>query len=158
MGCDRGSGSKVHVTGHVTLDGKPLDAGSITFTGVEGKHAQAGGQILKGQYAVDNVTPGKTKIIVQGGLASTEGAGSGGGGGADAAYARHMQRENKMRQMEGIGRENPRQAMKMAQEMRASSAAVTDKTMGNNQVQDISTERNQTIDINLQTVKTKGGF
>jgi hypothetical protein len=153
VGCQRSSGKGVHVSGHVTLDGKPLDAGSISFTNVGGKAPQTGGKIVQGQYSVDNVTPGKNQISVQGGVRGSEGA----GGGGRSDYAQHMQREHRAAQMAGMGKENPQKAARMAQEASRGDTVVSDKTMGNNQVQEITSENNQTIDINLMTLKPKSG-
>ena len=144
IGCHGSSGTKVHVSGHVKLDGRPVEAGSVVFTGVEGNHTQAGGEIVRGQYAVDNVAPGKNQVLVVAGSTSTGGKGA-------ADYSQQRERANKMAQ----ARADPRRAGRMAQEMSASSGGISEKTMGNNQIQEVTTEGNQTIDINLQTVKGK---
>lgn len=51
LGCGKGDANRGTVSGAVTLDGKPLEQGSILFTPIEGtKGVVAGGQIQNGQY------------------------------------------------------------------------------------------------------------
>jgi hypothetical protein len=51
MGC-AGNSNEGSVSGNVTLDGQPLQTGTITFTPVDGKTATAGGTITAGEYNV----------------------------------------------------------------------------------------------------------
>jgi hypothetical protein len=141
IGCGGSDGSKVHVKGDVTLDGKPVDAGSITFTAIDRSHAQAGGKIVHGRYSVDNVAPGKNKILVSGGMND----------GAEGGQAVNEARGHKMSQIAQIYSKNPQKARKMQQEITQGEASISAKTPGNNQVQELSTDRNQTIDITLRT-------
>jgi len=51
VGC--GSGDRVAVRGEVTVDGTPLESGSIFFTPIDGpKELQAGGAIRDGEYEI----------------------------------------------------------------------------------------------------------
>ena len=61
VGC--GGSGKGTVTGKVTLDGKPLPAGKISFVGASGKAATA--DISDGQYTATNVPTGDVKVTVQ---------------------------------------------------------------------------------------------
>jgi len=146
IGCGGSDGSKVHVKGEVTFNGKPLDAGSITFTAIGGSHQQAGGQIVHGRYSVDNVAPGKNKIQVSGGM--NEGA----QGGQAAAETRGHKMSQIGQQIGHVYRQSHQRAARMQQELtQQHEAFISDKTPGNNQVQEVSTDRNQTIDISLTT-------
>jgi hypothetical protein len=60
VGCGSGKGT---VSGKVTLDGKPLPAGQISFVGAHGQTATA--DIKDGQYTVSNVPTGDVKVTVQ---------------------------------------------------------------------------------------------
>jgi hypothetical protein len=60
-GCDD---AKIgEVSGTVTVDGSPMDAGSITFVPVDGKTSTAGGEIKNGHYSV-KVPIGKMKVSI----------------------------------------------------------------------------------------------
>jgi hypothetical protein len=55
--------SSVH--GTVTYEGEPIEAGQVLFLPADGKGPSAGGTIVRGKYAIDNLTPGaKTVQIV----------------------------------------------------------------------------------------------
>ena len=56
LGC--GGVGKTKVYGQITLDGKPLKNGSITFVGMEEKSRVSGGSINNGEYVVNDVSPG----------------------------------------------------------------------------------------------------
>jgi hypothetical protein len=51
VGCGQGDGKHNAISGQVTLDGKPLEQGSILFTMIDGSNrTAAGGVIEKGRY------------------------------------------------------------------------------------------------------------
>lgn len=56
-----GCGSEAKVSGKVTLDGQPLESGTIMFVPADGKGQPQSGEIKNGQYSV-NVEPG-SKIV-----------------------------------------------------------------------------------------------
>jgi hypothetical protein len=143
LGCG-GKGAGVHVSGRVTLDDKPLDTGTITFTRVESDKSQAGGPIVKGQFSVDNVAPGQNKILING---STKGS----TGGASSTPNNQMEHLKQANQMAGIGKMHHQKAIKMAEAMKGDASVVTDKTAGNGQVQQITTDTSQTINISLMS-------
>jgi hypothetical protein len=58
------SSSQAKVSGKVTLDGTPVDKGSILFEPADGKTATAGGDIVNGAYSVANVPPGPKNVKV----------------------------------------------------------------------------------------------
>ena len=68
LGCS-GSDGRVSVSGTVTLDGKPLDSGSISFRPAPGTSANSsGGRITGGSYelpAEQGLKPGKYLVTVQ---------------------------------------------------------------------------------------------
>lgn len=50
-GCNQAPGNRAHVEGTVTLDGEPLEDGSIMFVPAEGTEGVvAGGEIVAGRY------------------------------------------------------------------------------------------------------------
>ena len=53
-----------NVQGRVTLDGKPLPSGKITFHAMSGQFV--GASIKDGTYSIDRVRPGKYRVTVQG--------------------------------------------------------------------------------------------
>jgi hypothetical protein len=67
-GCS-GSSGRLAVSGKVTLDGKPLDSGMISFRPAAGTSANSsGGQITDGSYvlpAQKGLKPGKYLVTVQ---------------------------------------------------------------------------------------------
>jgi len=66
VGC--GGGEAVHeveVTGSVTIDGEPIDQGSISFVAVDGVARTGGGIIKDGKYLA-RVAPGEKKVMVLG--------------------------------------------------------------------------------------------
>jgi hypothetical protein len=63
LGC--GGVGKTKVYGKVSLDGKPLKNGSVTFVGLELKSRVAGGAIKNGEYIVNDVAPGMNVIHVR---------------------------------------------------------------------------------------------
>lgn len=57
MGCGKGAANRSTISGEVTLDGMPLEQGSIMFTPIEDtKGVVAGGQIQNGRYRFDEAT------------------------------------------------------------------------------------------------------
>ncbi len=63
-----GCGSSMHtvaVSGQVTVQGEPLENGSITFLSADGETPSAGGVIRDGQYTAD-VPPGDKTILIIG--------------------------------------------------------------------------------------------
>jgi hypothetical protein len=61
-GC--GGKNEMSVSGKVTVEGEPVDTGSITFTAADGKTYVAGGEIQNGQYKV-SIPPGKKKVQIR---------------------------------------------------------------------------------------------
>jgi hypothetical protein len=57
------SGNDGKVSGTVTVDGKPLENGSILFVPVDGKTPTTGGSIKEGHYSV-RVPIGKMKVSI----------------------------------------------------------------------------------------------
>jgi len=60
-GCD-GSGL-ADVSGTVTVDGAPVEEGSITFVPADGQGQTAGGPIKDGKYSV-RASPGRMKVSI----------------------------------------------------------------------------------------------
>jgi hypothetical protein len=151
IGCSGSDGPKVRVEGNVTLDGNPLGAGLITFTQMEGNYRQTAGQIVNGKYSVDNVAPGKNQVLVSGGSGS-------GGGAVDSAKMQELGR--KMQNMGRMHRTDPQGAARLRAEMMRAEGmgnpgAGLEKTAGNDQVVEISGDRNQTVDVSLETVRAR---
>lgn len=66
LGC--GGGEAVHeveVTGKITIDGQPIDQGSISFVAADGVARTGGGVIKDGKY-IARVAPGEKKVMVLG--------------------------------------------------------------------------------------------
>lgn len=66
QGC--GGGEAVHeveVTGKITIDGEPIDQGSISFVAADGVARTGGGVIKDGKY-IARVAPGEKKVMVLG--------------------------------------------------------------------------------------------
>ena len=63
LGCS-GSGL-TGIQGNVTLDGKPIENGTIRFAADDGKTPSAQAVIQNGKYAVE-VAPGKKNVEIQG--------------------------------------------------------------------------------------------
>lgn len=65
-GCGGGGKSgEVEVRGRVTVDGEPLEQGSVTFLAVDSDGAVGGGVVKDGEY-VASVTPGEKIVMVIG--------------------------------------------------------------------------------------------
>jgi len=67
-GCG-GSGGRVGVAGNVTLDGKPIEDGSIVFESADRSGPSAGGKIQQGTYSFAGdagVMPGKKTVRIFG--------------------------------------------------------------------------------------------
>ena len=63
-GCGRGK-NEVAVSGRVTVEGDPIDTGSIMFTAADGGTYVAGGVIENGQYKA-SVPPGDKIVQIRG--------------------------------------------------------------------------------------------
>lgn len=64
-GCGGDSMDVVKVSGRVTLDGEPIENGTITFVAADGETPTAGSAIKDGTYTV-NVPPGEKVVLVLG--------------------------------------------------------------------------------------------
>jgi len=53
------------VTGTVSVDGRPLEKGSISFIPADGKGATAGSEIKDGKYTVSKVSPGTVMVQIR---------------------------------------------------------------------------------------------
>jgi len=62
-GCGDGSPRNCTISGEVTVDGQPVESGSIQFKILEDGDLPGGGMILDGKYQTE-VTPGKKKVII----------------------------------------------------------------------------------------------
>lgn len=66
LGCSGGSTkNEVKVTGTVTIDGQPIEIGSVSFVSADGSTPTGGGNIKDGEY-VAFVPPGEKKVLVLG--------------------------------------------------------------------------------------------
>lgn len=66
IGCSGGETvHEVEVTGKITIDGQPIDNGSISFVAADGVARTGGGIIKDGQY-IARVAPGEKKVMVLG--------------------------------------------------------------------------------------------
>jgi hypothetical protein len=63
-GCSGGNTGGAAVSGSVTLDGAPIEDGTISFQ-PDGEGAPAGGKITKGQYSVKGVSTGRNRVHVE---------------------------------------------------------------------------------------------
>jgi hypothetical protein len=61
-GC--GGGNGIRITGNATLDGEPIDTGSLSFVPDDGKGPTVGGSIESGKFDVTGLTPGKKRVTV----------------------------------------------------------------------------------------------
>ncbi len=64
VGCGSGT-NELEVTGEVTINGKPLPEGSITFVAPSGD-SQTGGGVIKDGKFIAIVAPGKKKVLIVG--------------------------------------------------------------------------------------------
>jgi hypothetical protein len=65
-----GCGGTTVVKGVVTLDGVPVDEGSVSFTPTDGIGPSAGTRVVAGAYELSDrsgLTPGKKTVVVRGG-------------------------------------------------------------------------------------------
>jgi hypothetical protein len=53
------------VTGMVTVDGKPVEKGSISFIPEDGNGVTGGGEIKNGKYTATKVSPGTAKVQIR---------------------------------------------------------------------------------------------
>ncbi|EAQ82285.1 hypothetical protein [Blastopirellula marina] len=66
IGCSSGTKSnEVKVSGKVTIDGQPIEIGSVSFVSADGATPTGGGNIKDGTY-VAFVAPGEKKVLVLG--------------------------------------------------------------------------------------------
>lgn len=125
MGC---GGRKAKVSGSVTLDGKPLPAGTIVFHPSKGNSVS--GEIHDGQYTVTGAPTGEVKVTVDTAYLKQE------------AEALAMANQNAGRSMgsggqgamppearEALGKEKQRtqEALQRSKELQASYRAIPDK-------------------------------
>src|SRR5438105_12137453 len=61
-GCNGGGGIKL--SGKVTLDGQPVEGGSLTFSPEDGQGQPVAGGIEAGEFTVSGLTPGKKRVKV----------------------------------------------------------------------------------------------
>lgn len=64
-GCGAESNNTVTVQGKVTVDGKPVEQGSITFLATDGETPSSGGVIAGGEYSAE-IVPGEKTIMILG--------------------------------------------------------------------------------------------
>ncbi|MCC9606887.1 hypothetical protein LOC68_15615 [Blastopirellula sp. JC732] len=66
VGCGGGiKDNEVKVSGNVTIDGQPIEIGSVSFVSADGSTPTGGGNIKDGAY-VAFVAPGEKKVLVLG--------------------------------------------------------------------------------------------
>lgn len=66
IGCSSGvKSNEVKVSGTVTIDGQPIEIGSVSFVSADGATPTGGGNIKDGTY-VAFVAPGEKKVLVLG--------------------------------------------------------------------------------------------
>jgi hypothetical protein len=63
LGCG-GDSSMADVSGTVTYNTVPIERGAISFYPAEGDAPTAGGEIIKGQYRVAQMVPGKKRVQI----------------------------------------------------------------------------------------------
>lgn len=60
-----GCGGSARIEGNVTLDGQPVDGGTIAFVSPDGQGGNAGGRIQGGKYAIETkLPPGAYKVEI----------------------------------------------------------------------------------------------
>jgi hypothetical protein len=57
-------GKNTTVTGRVTLGGQPVESGFITFFPEDNHGTSVGGEVIRGEYKVENILPGKKRVYV----------------------------------------------------------------------------------------------
>lgn len=65
VGCGAEKNDTVTVQGNVTVDGNPVEQGSITFLSADGETPSSGGVIADGKYTAE-VIPGEKTVMVLG--------------------------------------------------------------------------------------------
>jgi hypothetical protein len=63
IGCSADTGGRVTISGDVTLNGAPLETGTISFMPADGKGATAGATITAGKYETE-IAPGAKKVSI----------------------------------------------------------------------------------------------
>lgn len=74
FGCADATGGRSEITGKVTLEGKPLKEGDITFLPLEKQDTQSGAGIKNGEYLVpraNGLKPGKYRVQITAGDGKT---------------------------------------------------------------------------------------
>jgi len=128
-GC--GGGNKTTVTGRVTLGGQPVESGFVTFFPEDNRGSAVTGDIVQGEYKVEDLVPGKKRIYV----AIT---GQGETVADDASSVGHSRRET-----------NAERVGEMKKRRTGSKQAAPVKIGGNNVIYDIPSGSQQ-IDIPLE--------
>src|SRR5262245_26249557 len=87
-GCGDRFDGRVAVSGNVTLEGAPLNDGTITFEPIDGQGSTSGAAIENGEYAIDRkvgLKPGKYRVMITAGDGKTraDDEEAGGPGGAN---------------------------------------------------------------------------
>jgi hypothetical protein len=126
---------KVPVTGTVTYEGKPLESGTISFYPQESRPGAgtAGAVIKGGKYAAPDVTPGKNKVMIEG------------GGGGDAVPK--MGARVDMAKMKNM---SPEKAEELYRQQTGRGSSVPRNAEGNNEIHDIKASAQQVLDIHLK--------
>jgi hypothetical protein len=131
-GC--GDPSHATVSGKVTLDGKPLNSGYVSFIPEDTQAGQtSGGRIIDGEYTAEEVTAGPMRVNVLLGLATT-------------ADNMHQIRKDLMKEA------HTRRGGKMQRPSPESAIKLRPGSPGTGEVYSIQTG-SQTLDLELQSAK-----
>jgi hypothetical protein len=138
LGCGGGGRSnKITVTGTVTYDGKPVEAGTIQFvlseTGIKGGD-NATATIVNGKFSSSSVTPGKNTVVVTGGGKQAPVAATKGGYG-DRPQMPDMR--------------NPKAGVAAMKKGKAEDDSIPDNAPGNRQEFDIGGKDGTNLDIKI---------
>jgi hypothetical protein len=142
VGCGGSGVKKVSVTGSVSLDGTPLEKGTITFVPAD-KSAQggtAGGEITNGKFSVATVSAGKNRVTIEE-VHPVKTA---------TSYEEHQAERSKMMQ----AAINKAAGMKEKRAMDA-QRKISDDTAGNNQTIDVPPAGLEDLNIKLENTKKK---
>jgi hypothetical protein len=138
LGCGGGSRSnKVTVTGTVTYDGKPVEAGMIQFVlneaGIQGGD-NATTSIINGKFSCSSVTPGKNSVVVTGGGAKQ----------AATTISKGYESRGKMPDMR-----DPKGAMNMMNKAKGGDESIPSNAPGNGNEFDIGGKDGTNLDIKI---------